>query len=113
MMPSPYTADMSLEDARAEAQALRKAFPERTGAQPTADEMEGKFIDEETGEIVVGPCCASFDPRTNADQFIDVLVWLRNDPKHCGQLEAIAVADYSMDRQQFIDAVVTAAERAV
>lgn len=39
----------------AEAQALRKAFPE-IGAQPTADEMEGKNFDEavidaETGEI--------------------------------------------------------------
>lgn len=29
----------------AEAQALRKAFPEMTGAQPTADEMEGKPMD--------------------------------------------------------------------
>jgi len=38
----------------AEAQALRKAFPE-IGSQPTADEMEGKFdeyIDGNTGEIV-------------------------------------------------------------
>lgn len=34
----------------AEAQALRKAFPE-IGAQPIAEEMEGKVIDEETGEI--------------------------------------------------------------
>lgn len=29
----------------AEAQALRKAFPEMTGNQPTADEMEGREID--------------------------------------------------------------------
>lgn len=43
----------------AEAQALRKAFPEMTGSQPTADEMEGKpleydvnTIDGATGEIV-------------------------------------------------------------
>ena len=41
----------------AEAQALRKAFPEFSGAQPTADEMEGKpleevtTIDNESGEI--------------------------------------------------------------
>jgi phage recombination protein Bet len=43
-----------------EAQALRKAFPEMTGSQPTADEMEGKpleydagqTIDNATGEIV-------------------------------------------------------------
>jgi hypothetical protein len=43
----------------AEAQALRKAFPEMTGSQPTADEMEGKpldydgnTIDGATGEII-------------------------------------------------------------
>lgn len=29
----------------AEAQALRKAFPEMTGSAPTSDEMEGKYID--------------------------------------------------------------------
>jgi phage recombination protein Bet len=29
----------------AEAQALRKAFPEQTGSQPTAEEMEGKSFD--------------------------------------------------------------------
>ena len=31
-----------------EAQALRKAFPEQTGSQPTADEMEGKEFDGRT-----------------------------------------------------------------
>ena len=42
-----------------EAQALRKAFPEMVGSQPTADEMEGKAldeagatIDEATGEVI-------------------------------------------------------------
>jgi len=35
----------------AEAQALRKAFPE-IGAQPTAEEMEGKTIDLGDAEIV-------------------------------------------------------------
>jgi phage recombination protein Bet len=34
-----------------EAQALRKAFPELIGAQPTAEEMEGKIIDV-SGKIV-------------------------------------------------------------
>jgi phage recombination protein Bet len=43
-----------------EAQALRKAFPETISAQPTADEMEGKTMDEgvvidaSTGEISGG-----------------------------------------------------------
>lgn len=38
----------------AQAQALRMAFPEMTGAAPTADEMEGKFeeVDAATGEII-------------------------------------------------------------
>lgn len=39
----------------AQAQALRMAFPEATGSQPTADEMEGKSIetiDATTGEII-------------------------------------------------------------
>lgn len=42
----------------AEAQALRKAFPEAAGSQPTAEEMEGKTfddaieIDKNTGEVL-------------------------------------------------------------
>lgn len=42
----------------ASAQALRMAFPEMTGSQPTADEMEGKTLDETstidhgTGEVI-------------------------------------------------------------
>ena len=38
----------------AEAQALRKAFPE-VGSQPTADEMEGKTLDMGTVEVVSPP----------------------------------------------------------
>lgn len=39
----------------AEAQALRKAFPELTGAQPTADEMEGREIETpHSGETIDG-----------------------------------------------------------
>jgi phage recombination protein Bet len=38
----------------AEAQALRKAFPEMTGSQPTADEMEGRPIADEVGETIDG-----------------------------------------------------------
>jgi phage recombination protein Bet len=36
------------------AQALRQGFPEITGA-PTAEEMEGKIIDHDTGEIIGSP----------------------------------------------------------
>lgn len=35
----------------AEAQALRKAFPEAVGSQPTADEMEGKTIEGHATEV--------------------------------------------------------------
>lgn len=38
----------------AEAQALRKAFPE-VGSQPTADEMEGKTLDMGVAEVVAPP----------------------------------------------------------
>lgn len=38
----------------AEAQALRKAFPE-VGSQPTADEMEGKTLDMGPAEVVAPP----------------------------------------------------------
>jgi phage recombination protein Bet len=43
----------------AEAQALRKAFPE-IGSQPTADEMEGKF---EEGEREINPQPAKSEPK--------------------------------------------------
>lgn len=47
----------------AEAQALRKAFPE-VGSQPTADEMEGKTLDMGTVEVVSPPPAPpkSYDP---------------------------------------------------
>lgn len=37
----------------AEAQALRKAFPEMTGSQPTADEMEGRELERDMGAAEV------------------------------------------------------------
>ena len=38
----------------AQAQALRMAFPEMVGAQPTADEMEGKALDDFAGTTIDG-----------------------------------------------------------
>lgn len=38
----------------AQAQALRMAFPEMTGSQPTADEMEGKAMDDFVGTTIDG-----------------------------------------------------------
>ena len=47
----------------AEAQALRKAFPE-VGSQPTADEMEGKVLDMGPAEVVAPPAAPPrfYDP---------------------------------------------------
>lgn len=52
----------------AEAQALRKAFPEMTGSQPTADEMEGKEIDI-TAESEVLPREPAVPETWPADKF--------------------------------------------
>lgn len=38
----------------AEAQALRMAFPEEVGGEPTAEEMEGKSIEAARGEVIEG-----------------------------------------------------------
>lgn len=56
----------------AEAQALRKAFPE-IGCGPTADEMDGKtlneeFVDASTGEILQAPARPAQEPYP-ADRF--------------------------------------------
>lgn len=53
----------------AEAQALRKAFPE-FGAQPTADEMEGRELDMGAAEVVSSrPATPQALPPYPADQF--------------------------------------------
>lgn len=49
----------------AEAQALRKAFPE-VGSQPTADEMEGKQLDMGAAEVVSAPPPAAPQPYDQA-----------------------------------------------
>ena len=52
----------------AEAQALRKGFPE-VGNQPTADEMEGKEIDMGAADVVTDPKKPAALPAYSADQF--------------------------------------------
>jgi len=66
-----------------------------------------------------------FSPRVNPSQFIDVLVWLNKTlgtdvdfgPESIGiwdeSLSRYVTIEHNNIRQQFIDAVVTAAERAV
>lgn len=55
----------------AEAQALRKAFPDSVGSGPTAEEMEGKefgeVIDHTTGEILSGKPHVSL-PQSKSEQ---------------------------------------------
>lgn len=59
-----------------EAQALRKAFPEAVGAQPTAEEMEGKhdFIDVESTVVTTStrPAMPSAKPKAEPQPGIDV-----------------------------------------
>lgn len=50
----------------AEAQALRKAFPEMIGAAPTAEEMEGKTIDDST--VIEGSATAVTDDKPSVKQ---------------------------------------------
>lgn len=57
----------------AEAQALRKAFPE-FGAQPTADEMEGRELDMGAAEVVSSrPAQPAALPNYSQDAFADNL----------------------------------------
>ena len=60
----------------AEAQALRKAFPE-VGAQPTADEVdpEGFVIDDSTGQPSTAPSAAAFNVqrKTKSEKAADVV----------------------------------------
>lgn len=51
----------------AEAQALRKAFPEMTGASPTADEMEGRSI--ELGDVIDNATGEITKPEPKAQEF--------------------------------------------
>jgi phage recombination protein Bet len=52
----------------AQAQALRMAFPEATGAGPTAEEMEGKSIIDGEAAVVHQPARAEIQPYP-ADEF--------------------------------------------
>ena len=57
-----------------ESQALRKAFPEMTGSQPTADEMEGKPIEyENTIDGATGEILKPTIPPWPEDKFLDAI----------------------------------------
>ncbi|QKZ07741.1 phage recombination protein Bet [Pseudomonas eucalypticola] len=90
----------------AEAQALRKAFPE-VGSAPTADEMEGKVFDEGPREVHVQrqpePAAEQLPPYPN-DKFTESLpTWRgmveagRSSPEH---LIAKVSSKYSLTAEQ-------------
>lgn len=60
----------------AEAQALRKAFPE-VGSQPTADEMEGKTIDMGPADVVGVPPVAPPATYPEADFEKNLAAWAK------------------------------------
>lgn len=63
----------------AEAQALRKAFPE-VGAQPTAEEMEGKSIyaEEHEQRSIAAPVPAELPPYSDKDFMANLPKWLES-----------------------------------
>jgi phage recombination protein Bet len=93
----------------AEAQALRKAFPEFSGAQPTADEMEGKplddmnIIDHETGEITqkkepkVLPAYTDAQIEANAEEWRDKFASGKSSPEH---VLALIASKYNLTPEQ-------------
>lgn len=52
----------------AQAQALRMAFPEMTGAQPTADEMEGQAMAGDVVDVAPPPPAPAFYPQEGFDK---------------------------------------------
>lgn len=59
----------------AQAQALRMAFPEATGAGPTAEEMEGKAIIDGEATVVAQPARAELQPYPAAEFDKNLPTW--------------------------------------
>lgn len=59
----------------AQAQALRMAFPEAVGSQPTADEMEGKPLIEGEATVVAQPARAELPEYPAADFEKNLPMW--------------------------------------
>lgn len=78
-----------------EAQALRKAFPEAVGSQPTADEMEGKDVIDSTATVVqqARPAITNEKPPYSAEEFAKNLpTWrgfIETGEKDCERLIAM------------------------
>lgn len=80
-----------------EAQALRKAFPEAVGSQPTAEEMEGKDVIDSTATVVDQPparaAVTAEKPPYSAEEFAKNLpTWrgfIETGEKDCERLIAM------------------------
>ena len=88
----------------AEAQALRKAFPE-FGAQPTADEMEGRELDMGAAEVVSSrPAAPAALPNYSQDAFADNLPkWsalMQSGAKKADQIIAIVSTKHVLSEAQ-------------
>lgn len=95
----------------AEAQALRKAFPE-IGSEPTADEMAGKTFNEFTGTTVdaetgeVTPPAAKTLPACPQDSFAKKLpAWRKNveDGGNVADLLAMLSSKYTLTAEQIAE----------
>lgn len=102
----------------AEAQALRKAFPE-IGSEPTADEMAGKTlneyagetIDNSTGEIVTKPAAPALPPYSDEAFAKNLPAWralIESGKKTAEQIIAMVAskAELSVEQTEMIRATV-------
>ncbi len=90
----------------AEAQALRKAFPE-IGSQPTAEEMEGKGMDDSTGPLPMAervPSPPPAPPTWPADAFaLQLPRWkkaVEAGMKSAADIEALAASKGALTAEQ-------------
>ncbi|HXC40156.1 MAG TPA: phage recombination protein Bet [Burkholderiales bacterium] len=80
----------------AEAQALRMAFPDAVGAAPTAEEMEGKHLDDDGYTIDVTPASHRIEQPTSTGNDSDPA--LKNTQAH-GPAESGAGSEPSGDKK--------------
>jgi phage recombination protein Bet len=97
----------------AEAQALRMAFPEATGGEATAEEMEGKVLEPRavenlaaapTPEPVEAPLLL-IGPNTTEYAFKSLKTWLEAAKRAIGQVEPDALSAWRDANKAHIEAV--------